>query len=102
MPSYDQIVELCDSCTWQLTQRNGVNGRLVTGPNGNTLFLPAAGFRWYDTLNYAGSYGYYWSRTLSSGSSNGAYYLDVDSGYVYWFNYVHRLNGCTVRAVRVS
>ena len=101
MPSYDQIVELCNNCTWQWTQRNGVNGRLVTGPNGNTLFLPAAGDRWGDSLDNVGSYGCYWSRTLYSSSPYYADYLYFDSGgWYYWHS--TRLSGFSVRAVRVS
>ena len=100
MPSVEQIQELCDNCTWQWTQRNGVNGQLVTGPNGNTLFLPAAGDRWEESLPGAGSNGWYWSRTLNRGSS-GAYYLNFSSDRVYW-SISYRFDGYSVRAVRVS
>ena len=61
IPSQDQIQELCDSCTWQWTTRNDVNGYLVTGSNGNSLFLPAAGVR-LDTLSSVGVNGSLWSR----------------------------------------
>ena len=64
MPSQRQIEELCDLCGWESTKRNGVNGQLVTGPNGNTIFLPAAGSRWYDYVNNDGLLGYYWSSLL--------------------------------------
>ena len=102
MPSLEQIQELCNSCSWQWTQRNGVSGQLVTGPNGNTMFLPAAGGRWYDSLYYAGSDGYYWSRTLYSGSPDYAVYLDFSSGGWYDWGSGRRYSGPTVRAVRVS
>ena len=101
LPSLEQIQELCDNCTWQLTQRNGVNGRLITGPNGNTFFLPGAGGRWHDSLDGDGSYGYYWSRTLYSSYSDIACSLYFGSGSVY-LNYSDRDLGFTVRAVRVS
>ena len=78
-----------------------MNGRLFTGPNGNTLFLPAAGRRWVESLCYAGSRGYYWSRTLCSSLPYGAYYLYFDSGHVEGVPF-SRENGFTVRAVRVS
>ena len=101
MPSLEQIQELCNSCTWQWTQRNGVNGQLVTGPNGNTMFLPAAGYRWIESLGRAGSWGYYWSRALCSSIPAGAWYLDFTSGgWGYWAG--DRDDGFTVRAVRVS
>ena len=102
MPSYDQIVELCNSCSWQWTQRNGVYGQLVTGPNGNTMFLPAAGYRWDDSLSDAGSDGYSWSRTLNSSGPRNAFSLYFGSGgWGYWISN-YRYNGFTVRAVRVS
>lgn len=101
MPSLEQMQELCDNCAWQWTQRNGVNGQLVTGPNGNTMFLPAAGWRWDESLRQAGSHGNYWSRTLYSGGSGGAFDLNFYSGG--WGNWYgsSRPNGFTVRAVRV-
>ena len=43
MPTKEQQQELIDNCTWTWTARNNVNGMLVTGPNGNKMFLPAAG-----------------------------------------------------------
>ena len=100
MPSVEQIDELTD-CSAQWTQRNGVFGMLFTGPNGNTLFLPAAGFRMDDLLEDAGSTGFYWSFTLSNGASNFAYCLYFDSedrGYSHFY----RECGFTVRAVRAE
>ena len=45
MPTQDEMQELLDNCTQVWTTQNGVNGRLFTGPNGNSIFLPAAGGR---------------------------------------------------------
>ena len=101
MPTMAQFQELVENCTWQLTTQNGVVGQLAKGPNGKTLFLPAAGYRWNDSLDDAGSYGCYWSRTLYSSSPYYAYNLYFDSGYVYWF-YDYRNSGFPVRAVRVQ
>ena len=109
IPSYDQIVELCNYCSWQWAQRNGVNGYLVAGPNGNTIFLPAAGDRRYDSLYGAGSVGYYWTRTLSPGIPGNANAIpcnasgiQFDSGVWTDCHVFHRFRGFTVRAVRVS
>ena len=101
MPSWEQIEELYNYCTWHWTQRNGVNGQLVTGPNGNTMFLPAAGYRWYESLLGAGSRGHCRSRTLYPDFSYLAYGLNFDSGNVGW-GYLSRSHGLPVRAVRVS
>ena len=101
MPTYDKLNELFTNCTWRWTTLNGVNGDLVTGPNGNTLFLPAAGYRYDSSLYNAGSWGYYWSRTLYSSYSPTACNVNFNSGDVYWSSN-DRFYGFTVRAVRVS
>ena len=101
MPSKDQIDELCNSCTWQWTQMNGVDGQLITGPNGNTLFLPASGYKYDDTFNSEGRFGFYWSRTHMSTNSYYPWTLRIGSdGYYCWG--FSRARGYTVRAVRVS
>ena len=64
MPSHAQCQELINNTISTWSTLNGVNGRKFTGPNWGTIFLPAAGHRWYDYLNYAGGYGIYWSSTL--------------------------------------
>ena len=45
MPTKEEIRELLDHCTWNWTTQDGVNGCEVKGPNGNSIFLPAAGYR---------------------------------------------------------
>ena len=46
MPTKDEYGELRNNCTWTWAIQNGVYGRKVTGPNGNSIFLPAAGMCW--------------------------------------------------------
>lgn len=75
MPSLEQIDELCNSCTWQQIIRNGVIGELITGPNGNTMFLPNAGYRGQDPLSPHTDYVANWSRTLKTDSPQFAYIL---------------------------
>lgn len=101
MPTLDQQTELRTECTWTWTTKNGVNGRLVTGPNGNTLFLPATGYPFESSLTNVGSWGYYWSRTLYSSYPSIAFYVYFDSNRVYW-DFNDRFRGFAVRAVRVS
>lgn len=101
MPTKEQQDELRESCTWTWTTLNGVNGYQVAGPNGNTIFLPAAGYRHVHLLSSDGTNGYYWSRTLYPYTSFGAYYLRCFSTNVGW-DYTRRSNGFSVRAVRVS
>ncbi len=97
MPTLAQCEELMDCCTSSWTSVNGVNGRKFVGPNGNSIFLPAAGCRWDDYLNYAGSGGYYWSGTLNDSYDSGAYSLYAD-GSLYWYG-SNRYYGRSVRPV---
>ncbi len=103
MPTLAQQDELREHCTWTWTTLNGVNGCLVTGPNGNSIFLPAAGYRWREMLLGVGedSDGINWSRSLNLELSEVAYCL--------YFNSDNSGRGCndrslglTVRAVRVT
>ena len=68
MPTKEELDELVDKCDWQWTTQRGHNGCKVTGPNGNSIFLPAAGWR-FGTSYVDGSNGCYWSST-SYGSDN--------------------------------
>ena len=58
MPTHEEQVELNEKCTWTKSTLNGVKGYKVTGPNGNSIFLPAAGVRMDSdvTLVYLGTY----------------------------------------------
>ena len=106
MPNRAQQVELREYCTWQCIQRNGVYGQLVTGPNGNTMFLPFTGEGEYsDGLhNGKGSDGDYWSRTRNLTYSNHAccQYIDYYGSFGWNIDYFLRYRGFAVRAVRVS
>jgi len=98
MPTRDEIIELVNNCTWKWTSYNGVNGQLVTGPNGNSIFLPAAGLHYGTGLNDRGSEGHYWSATLYE-SSGYAYVLYFYRGFSKWNYWWIRERGLTVRPV---
>ena len=66
MPSDVEWTELRERCKWTWTSTNGVPGYQVAGPNGNSIFLPAAGIRYETNLKFAGSSGYYWSSSLGT------------------------------------
>ena len=113
MPSEEQCRELDYSSytttTW--TTMNGKYGRKITSKrNGNSIFLPAAGYRNGTSLSRAGSYGYYWSRAhyawanssgTYSGRSYDAYTLGFYSSDIYTY-YYSRCDGQSVRPVRVN
>ena len=95
---YDELMNTTN-CTWTWTTQNGVKGYKVTSKkNGNSIFLPAAGYRYVYGLYYAGSYGYYWSSSLNTSYSGDAYGVYFNSDRVGWdSNY--RYYGHSVRAV---
>lgn len=99
MPTLDEIKELCNNCSWEWTAVNGVSGQKVTGPNGNSIFLPAAGSCGGTEVLDRGSYGIYWSGTLNEIYSDHACYLDFYSGSSGWGNWGYRLDGFSVRPV---
>ncbi len=98
MPTIEELQELIAECTWTWTTLNDVNGYNVEGPNGNAIFLPAAGYRYYSDLSYAGSDGGYWSSSLFTDYSNNACNLDFYSDGVGWGGDV-RCYGHSVRGV---
>ncbi len=98
MPTDAEWTELKNKCTWTWTIQNGINGRLVKGPNGKSIFLPVAGHRDGTSLNDAGSYGHYWSSSLNTYYPFYAYGFYFDPYYVGWNNY-SRCNGQSVRPV---
>ena len=98
MPTKAEQDELCNNCTWSWTSVNGVNGYRVIGPNGNSIFLPAAGYRNGEDVYRRGAYGYYWSASLCSSLSCSAHFLCYDDGFYYLGGY-YRYYGRTVRPV---
>ena len=82
MPTRAEQDELRNECTWEWTTQNGVTGYCVTGPNGNSIFLPAAGLRRGAYIYHTGYRDDYWSGSLYSDYSSHAYGLNFyDSGY---------------------
>ena len=82
MPTSSEISELRNNCSWTWTTQNNVNGYVVTSKvNGNSIFLPAAGYRWSEEGDFSGSIGYYWSASLGGYDySYSAYSLVFISG----------------------
>ena len=99
-PTIEEWQELNNNCTSVWTNQNGVNGRLFTGPNGNSLFLPAAGIRDGNGLVYAGTEGDYWSSSLEIFNPSESWYFQLNSAYANTNHFDFRDWGRTVRAVR--
>ena len=93
IPTNDEIQELLDRCTWTWTTQDGMKGYEVKGPNGNSIFLPAAGGRGDSELDNAGKWGYYWSSSLNK--ARGLYFNSSKRG----LDIFGRCYGFTVRPV---
>ena len=108
MPSKQEANELCEECTFVRKKINGVAGLLITGPNGNSIFLLAAGI--VDELVHSEPCGYYWSSSISTfGSSSYAqgqkYDYDVEGAKVegyYWTTVLDDWFGFDMQAYCIS
>ena len=98
MPTKSEFEELIEECEWEWTSEGENRGYRVTGTNGNSIFLPAAGGRDGTSLYYAGSYGRYWSSAPNEGDTRSAYSLDFysDNHDTGWTS---RYDGRSVRPV---
>ena len=67
MPTKDEFQELLTKCTWEWSQINGINGYVVTGPNSNSIFIPAAGYSRYEV----GKWVEYWTSSSSQDLARG-------------------------------
>lgn len=96
LPTNQQLRELKDKCTWTWIDIGG--GYRVTGPNGNSITLPDAGYRYcHGDVDGVGTYGYYWSSTPDD--SDNAWGLGFFSGRVEVDGY-SRCYGQSVRLVQ--
>ena len=96
LPTREQLSELNNRCTW--TWSDSKKGYYVKGPNGNSIFLPAAGFRGCnDGVILVGNYGFYWSSTPYG--TEYAWYLGFYSGGHDAYSGL-RCNGFSVRLVQ--
>ena len=83
MPTNEEWEELRSNCTWTWTTLNGIKGYEVIGPNGGSIFLPAAGCRSNDGFStVVDGIGYYWSLSLGTSNSSKAWNTNFNSEYV--------------------
>ena len=98
MPTKDEMQELIENCTWVWQQLNGINGYLVTGKNGNSIFMPAAGDMVSSVITEnASKYLLYYTGTISTVQSN-SYNLLASSSSKF-MQTANRWHGYTIRPV---
>lgn len=100
IPTEADWQELLDNTTAEWTSVNDVCGRKFTAPNGNSMFIPAAGRQGTAGLDYAGEHGLYWSSSLNTSDPRYAkrFLFNADSTSLRTF--CRRSNGPSVRPVR--
>lgn len=98
MPTCEELKELVNECVWTWTTRKGAYGYEVVGPNGNSIFLPAAGCYIGSEIEGSGIYGSIWSRTLANDGGCSAYFVNYyNAGFE--CNYNARCQGRNIRPV---
>ena len=99
MPTKEEQGELITECNWTLDTMNGVDGYTVTGPNGNSIFLPMSGYFFDTNIEDVGMNGTYWGSEYTSDFSSHAYVIDMyDDGDISLFTN-SRYYGNSIRPV---
>jgi hypothetical protein len=103
MPTNSQIKELIENCIFEFVTINGIRGAKFIGPNGNIIFLPAAGIGGYNTILMRNEKGFYGPGRLGDCNVACGYYDVFFFGegvceYKYGFNY--RFQGFSIRPVK--
>lgn len=94
MPTIQEFQELSNNCSWRWTTRNGVWGYIVTGSNGNSIFLPAPFDEdWHPN-------GSYWSSNQVDDDITSAHCFYFDWGGYYTYEFYHNLRREIRRTVR--
>lgn len=102
LPLIEDFKELVDKCQWIFIDHPGtIPGYIVTGPNGNTIFLPLAGFRYERRYFSIGDKGYYWTASrLPHGEDNAiSLFAFIITGDMISFQPQGVLNGFSIRPV---
>lgn len=75
---YEELFSLCKS---EWTEVEGVAGYKLTGPNGNSIFLPAAGSRTINDITGEGTEGYYMTGTINPSNNQFAVSYQFSNGF---------------------
>lgn len=108
LPSLAEMKELEEQCQWEWIIYHGVKGYKITGPNGNAIFLPAAGYREGTLTKCRNKTAHYWIGLLNDTTLPGGRYICssscalgfYDKGFVITSD--ARCQGNSVRAVIVD
>lgn len=96
IPTKEEMKELIDNCSWEWVQISGIRGYKITGRNGNSIFLPAAGCK-SDTQHYHKNTALCYSSATTAGKIS-CYAIFKDGGS-YNYSGCEKYRGMTIRPV---
>lgn len=102
MPTKQEVEELMNECRWERAKFHGVLGEKITGRNGNSIFIPYAGFHYQSDYREEGLSAVFWSSSINESHPERAYYIysghsgEEDVRDIYE---AERYFGTTIRAV---
>lgn len=99
MPTFKEMQELMECCTWTFETRDEQKGYTITGKNGNSIFLPLAGTMWQTEMEYQNARGFYWSSTIDDAGNMWAEGLFMNPKSFSAGNQFTRASGRTIRPV---
>ena len=99
IPTKEEYEELINSCKWEGVTKNSKKGHKFTGPNGSSIFLPAAGYRDGSSLLSAGDGCYYWGSTPDERGDRHACSLLFHNSVINDVYWLYRYDGLSVRPV---
>lgn len=100
MPTRDECNELMNKCSWTWTTINGTPGQKISGSNGKSIFLPAAGHISGTKKESLGLYGNYWTGSLILENDDYSHYLYFGLQGSLWSYWRGRFYGFSVRPVK--
>lgn len=98
MPTKAEMQELIDECEWTWTELEGEAGYNITGPSGQSIFMPASGYINSKTSYDTERYGYYWTSNPDEYSTTMSSYLSFSS-FGHRIDLVGRYFGLSIRPV---
>ena len=99
IPTQADVEELLRECTAEYTQYYGKNGYVFTGPNGNAMFLPVAGYMEEDEYIKNDRGADYWTSTVYEDSQKNAVTLDFNMSLSLGTGDEYRPYGLPIRPV---
>ena len=96
MPTREEVKELILECEWKKHKLDGVEGMLVTGKNGNSIFIPEVGYK--EGLRIGGV-SYYWTSNHDISSCSKALYIGYEGADI---NSTLSYIGCPIRPVKTK